>query len=153
MKSYYIETFSIPLCSILLLPHVHAHCTLSLHVIVPIIIYLSTCPSLLLNWELLEGKDPHSSLYLKHNAWYRVCGWEDRRMAQHADRISYNDLECPPPHTHTKKNEWIIMCLEKDFRNVEIWVLILNSCLNRPLESHLISLDLKYSCLLNGDKA
>lgn len=88
------------LCSILLLPHVHAHCTLSLHIIVSII-YLSTCPSLLLNWELLEGKDPHSSLYLKHNAWYRVCGWEDGRMDQHTDRISYNDLECP--HTPIKK--------------------------------------------------
>lgn len=55
-------------CLILLLPYIHTHHALSSHKIVSII-YWSRCPSPLLGCELVEGKEPDSSLYLKHNAW------------------------------------------------------------------------------------
>lgn len=117
-------------CPILLLPDTHIHRTLSFHIIVSII-YLSGRLSPLLNCEFVKGKDPHSSLYLKHNAWYRVCGWTEGRMDQHVGRVSYNELKWPP-HTHTPQKTSVNIIsygLVKEFGSVGVWVPLLNSCL------------------------
>lgn len=107
------------------------------------IIYLSIGLSPLLSYELVEGKDPHSSLYLKHSAWYRVVdGHIDEGINIQMDSVmSWSAPSSPPKKKKKKASADIILCgLVKEFGTIDIWVPILKS-LNLKW-SHLISLDL-----------
>lgn len=113
-------------CPTLPLPQIHTHCILSIHLIIPII-YLSIGPFPLLSYELVEGKDPHSSLYyLEHNAGYRVCGQTDGWMDQHKKRVSYNERECPISARKVSAG-MTSHGLVKEFGSTNICVLILKS--------------------------
>lgn len=67
------------------------------------IIYLSIGLSPLLSYELVEGKDPHSSLYLKHSAWYRVVdGHIDEGINIQMDSVMSWSAPSSPPKKKKK---------------------------------------------------